>query len=79
MIKGCVTTLRFFFSRSCAYRLLSVAEVGSKVTLITGVVELKNPKTRINMIGNKKLKITAEGLLKIERKLADAIAIIALN
>ncbi len=59
--------------------MLSVDDEGSNVTLITGVVELKNPKTSIKMIGNKKLKITAEGLLNMDRKLADAIAIIALN
>jgi hypothetical protein len=79
IINGWVTTLRFFFSSSCKYRLLSVDDVGSKVTLITGVVELKNPKTRMNIIGKRKLKITAEGLLNMDRKLADAIAIIALN
>jgi hypothetical protein len=31
----------------------------------------------MNIIGKRKLKITAEGLLKIERRLAEAIAIIA--
>jgi hypothetical protein len=40
---------------------------------MTGAVELKNPKTKIKMMGNKKLKITAEGLLKIDLKLAFAI------
>jgi hypothetical protein len=45
--------------------------------LITGVVELRNPNTRMNIIGNKKLKITAEGLLKMDLRLALAMANIA--
>jgi hypothetical protein len=49
------------------------------VTLITGVVELRKPKTSMKMIGKRKLKITADGLLNIERRLAEAIAIIALS
>jgi hypothetical protein len=52
-------------------------EAGSNATLITGVVELKKPKTRIKIMGNKKLKITAEGLLKMDFKLAFAMDIIA--
>jgi hypothetical protein len=47
--------------------------------LITGELELRNPNTRIKMMGNKKLKITAEGLLKMEVRLALAMAIMALN
>jgi hypothetical protein len=39
---------------------------------------LKKPKTRININGNAMLKITAEGLLNVERKLAFVIASIAL-
>jgi len=58
---------------------LSIEDVGSNTTLITGELELKNPNTRIKMIGNKKLKITAEGLLKMEVRLAFAMAIMALN
>jgi len=54
-------------------------EAGSKVTLMTGVVELRNPKTRMKMMGNRKLKMTAEGLLKIDFKLAFAMASIALH
>jgi hypothetical protein len=42
------------------------------------VVELKKPKTRIKMIGKRKLKITADGLLKIDFKLALAMDIMAL-
>jgi hypothetical protein len=53
-------------------------DVGSNETLITGVVELKKPKTRIKMMGNKKLNMTAEGLLKIDFKLALAMANMAL-
>ena len=37
------------------------------------------PKTIIKTKGNTKLKTTAEGLLKIERKLALVMASIALN
>jgi hypothetical protein len=37
------------------------------------------PKTIINTNGKTKLKTTAEGLLKIERKLALVMASIALN
>jgi hypothetical protein len=40
-------------------------------------VELRKPKTKIKMMGNKKLKMTADGLLKIDFKLAFAIANIA--
>lgn len=54
-------------------------EEGSKTTLITGALELRYPKTRIKIMGNKKLKITAEGLLKIEVRLALEMAIMALN
>jgi hypothetical protein len=46
---------------------------------MTGVVELRNPNTRIKMMGKRKLKITAEGLLKIDFKLAFAMANIARN
>jgi hypothetical protein len=52
---------------------------GSNTTRITGAVELKNPKTKMKIIGNKKLKITAEGLLKMDLKLAFAIASIPLS
>ena len=72
-------TLRFDFSISFAYNAFELVEAGSKVTLITGVVELRNPKTRIKMMGNRKLKMTAEGLLKIDFKLAFAMASIALH
>jgi hypothetical protein len=58
---------------------LSIEEAGSNTTLITGELELRNPNTRIKMMGNKKLKITAEGLLKMEVRLALAMAIMALN
>jgi hypothetical protein len=54
-------------------------DAGSKATRITGVVELRKPNTRINIKGNKKLKITAEGLLNIERQLALAIASMPTN
>ncbi|MEY3921611.1 MAG: hypothetical protein RL634_1372, partial [Bacteroidota bacterium] len=50
---------------------------GSKTILMTGELELKNPNTSIKIIGNRKLKMTAEGLLKIEDKLAFAMAIMA--
>lgn len=58
--------------------MLSLLEAGSNVTLITGVVELRKPKTRMKMIGKRKLKMTAEGLLKIDFKLAFAMANMAL-
>jgi hypothetical protein len=52
-------------------------EAGSKVTLITGVVELRNPNTRMKIMGKRKLKITAEGLLNFDFKLAFAMSSIA--
>jgi hypothetical protein len=39
---------------------------------------LRKPNTKINISGNAILKTTAEGLLKIERKLALVMASIAL-
>jgi hypothetical protein len=39
---------------------------------------LKNPNTKMKISGNAILKITADGLLKIERRLALVIASIAL-
>jgi hypothetical protein len=39
---------------------------------------LKKPNTKMNISGNKILKTTADGLLKMERKLALVIASIAL-
>jgi hypothetical protein len=54
-------------------------EAGSNVILITGELELKNPKTRMNMIGKRKLKITAEGLLNIEVRLALEMASMAFH
>jgi hypothetical protein len=39
---------------------------------------LKKPNTKINISGNAILKITADGLLRIERRLALVIASIAL-
>jgi hypothetical protein len=56
------------------YNSFALEDAGSKVTLMTGVVELRNPNTRMKMMGNRKLKITAEGLLKIDFKLAFAMA-----
>jgi hypothetical protein len=53
-------------------------EAGSNETLITGVVELKKPKTRIKMMGNRKLNMTADGLRKMDFRLAFAMAIMAL-
>jgi hypothetical protein len=41
------------------------------------MVELRKPKTRMKMRGKRKLKITADGLRKIDRKLAAAMAIMA--
>jgi hypothetical protein len=61
------------------YNSFALDEAGSKVTLITGVVELRNPNTRMKIMGKRKLKITAEGLLKIDFKLAFAMASIALH
>ena len=72
-------TLRLDFSISFLYKSFVLAEAGSKVTLMTGVVELRNPNTRIKMMGKRKLKMTAEGLLKIDYKLAFAMASIALH
>jgi hypothetical protein len=40
-------------------------------------VELRKPKTRIKIMGNKKLNMTADGLRKIDFRLALAIAIMA--
>ena len=56
---------RFFFSMIDLYRSLLLDEAGSKTILITGELELRNPKTRKNMIGNRKINITAEGILNI--------------
>jgi hypothetical protein len=56
------------------YSSFFVDDFSANATLITGVVELKNPNTRMNIIGNKKLKMTAEGLLKIDLRLALAMA-----
>jgi hypothetical protein len=72
-------TFRLDFSISFVYNAFLLEDAGSKVTLMTGVVELRNPNTRMKMMGNRKLKITAEGLLKIDFKLAFAMASIALH
>jgi hypothetical protein len=61
------------------YNSLLLEEAGSNVILITGELELKNPKTRMNMIGKRKLKITAEGLLNIEVRLAFEMASMAFH
>jgi hypothetical protein len=61
------------------YNSLLLEEAGSNVILITGELELKNPKTRMNMIGKRKLKITAEGLLNIEVRLALEMASMAFH
>jgi hypothetical protein len=54
-------------------------EAGSKAIFMTGLLELRNPNTRMKIIGNKKLKITADGLLNMEERLAFAMAIMALS
>jgi len=54
---------------------LLLEEAGSNAILITGLLELKNPNTSIKMMGNKKLKITADGLRNMEERLALAMAI----
>jgi len=46
---------------------------------MTGELELRNPKTSMNMMGNRKLKITAEGLLNIEVRLAFEMASMAFH
>jgi hypothetical protein len=76
---GWVMTFRLDFSISFVYNSFLLEDAGSKVTLMTGVVELRNPNTRMKMMGNAKLKMTAEGLLKIDFKLAFAMASIALH
>jgi hypothetical protein len=59
------------------YSSFWVDDFSEKVTRITGVVELKKPNTRIKIMGKRKLKMTAEGLRKIDFRLAFAIASIA--
>jgi hypothetical protein len=61
------------------YNSFLLDDAGSKVILITGVVELRNPNTRMKIMGNRKLKMTAEGLLKMDFKLALAMANMALH
>jgi hypothetical protein len=61
------------------YNSFLLEDAGSKVTLMTGVVELRNPNTKMKMMGKRKLKITAEGLLKIDFRLAFAMASMALH
>jgi hypothetical protein len=50
----------------------------SKAMCITGTGELRNPKTMMKMNGKRMLNTMADGLLKMERRLALAMAIIAL-
>jgi hypothetical protein len=56
---------------------LFVSVALSNAIRITGAVELRKPKTRIKINGKRKLKITAEGLRKIESRLARAMASMA--
>jgi hypothetical protein len=60
---------------------LAVSALLSIATLYTFLAPESpiNPKTRIKTRGNAKPKTTAEGLLKIARKLALVIANIAVN
>ena len=71
--------MRLFPAINFSYKELSFLEEAANTTRITGAVELKNPKTKMKMIGKRKLKITAEGLLKIDLKLALAIESIPVN
>jgi len=59
---------------SASYNGLFVSVALSNATRTTGAVELRKPNTRIKINGKRKLKITAEGLLKIESRLALAMA-----
>ena len=74
-----VRIFKLFPSTIFLYNSLWFDDEEANTILITGAVELKKPNTRMKIIGNKKLNITADGLLKIERKLALAMAIIAVN
>ena len=54
---------------------LVVSAVGSTaIYKVTREPLPRKPKTRINIKGNKKLNMTADGLLKMARKLAFVIA-----
>ena len=50
-----------------------------KATRMTGVEELRNPNTMMKISGNRKLKITAEGLRNMPFRLALAMASMAVN
>jgi hypothetical protein len=64
-----------------AYNTLLVSDAGSITILKVGTPALSpmNPKTKIKMKGNMKLKITAEGLRVIDRKLPLVMANMAFN
>jgi hypothetical protein len=46
---------------------------------MTGELELRKPKTRMKIMGKRKLKMTAEGLLNIDVRLAFEIASMAFH